>query len=230
MLSDVLLKEFQRRSAVNPSFTLRAFAQKLGVNSGSLSSILRGRRKVSLDMTVRLLKACDVDAQTRLNVIAAVTGAAAVGPAYHPMDLAVTELLSEWHHFAILSLFETKNAKPDVKWISSKLKISTAQVFESLRLLKKLDLLREKNGKLAPTHTNLAATDGVPSSAVRRAHRQTIEKALVSLETHTVNERDFSGVTMAIDPARLPEAKKIDSRISPSTVAIFRARRTYRRL
>ena len=54
----------------------------------------------------------------------------------------------------------------------------------------------------------MATTDGIPSAAIRKRHKQILGKALESIDTHSVAERDFSSMTLTIDPALLPEAKK----------------------
>ncbi|HEY0614378.1 MAG TPA: helix-turn-helix domain-containing protein [Candidatus Elarobacter sp.] len=43
----MLREEFERRRRSNPRFSLRAFALVLGIDSASLSQVLRGRRAVS---------------------------------------------------------------------------------------------------------------------------------------------------------------------------------------
>lgn len=56
---------------------------------------------------------------------------------------------------------------------------------------------------------NLTANYGAPNSALRKLARQLLQKAIDSLESQSMDERDVTHVTMAIDPSRLPEAKKM---------------------
>ena len=50
-----LLQAFEAIKVRNPSFSIRAFANRLGIGSGALSQILNGRRKVSQKMAEQLL-------------------------------------------------------------------------------------------------------------------------------------------------------------------------------
>jgi plasmid maintenance system antidote protein VapI len=44
--TELVSKEYQKRKNQNPRYSLRAFARDIGLNSGTLSSILKGRRKL----------------------------------------------------------------------------------------------------------------------------------------------------------------------------------------
>src|SRR5450755_4630294 len=46
-IEDILVAELRDRQSRSPRYSLRAFAQRLGVNSATLSQIIRGKRFVS---------------------------------------------------------------------------------------------------------------------------------------------------------------------------------------
>lgn len=56
-LLEVLVSEFKRRQRRNPHYSLRALARAVGLSSGFLSQILRGRRRMSLGRGVELVVA-----------------------------------------------------------------------------------------------------------------------------------------------------------------------------
>jgi transcriptional regulator with XRE-family HTH domain len=45
IIRQILRTEFDKKRRKNPAFSQRAFAQKLGLNSGSLNAILSGKRE-----------------------------------------------------------------------------------------------------------------------------------------------------------------------------------------
>jgi uncharacterized protein (TIGR02147 family) len=70
-------------------------------------------------------------------------------------------------------------------------------------------LSRSGSGELTLTGKNFTTTDRVRSSAVRKGHENNLNLARKSLESDPVDARDFSAITMAIDPARLEEATQL---------------------
>ena len=49
----------------------------------------------------------------------------------------------------------------------------------------------------------------ISHSAARKRHRQTLEKAIVALENDPVETRSMTGMTMAVDPKKIPVAKEM---------------------
>ncbi|MBF0363185.1 MAG: TIGR02147 family protein [Oligoflexia bacterium] len=128
------------------------------------------------------------------------------------LELAMDQyhLISEWYHFAILSLAEIENFRSDVKWIASRLGIKIPEAKAAINRLLKLGLIKEdEKGNLISTGIQYKTTDEVANLAIRRAHVRNLELAQNSLEKYGVSERDFTSRTFAIDVSKLPEAKKL---------------------
>lgn len=87
--------------------------------------------------------------------------------------------------------------------------ISVREVKDALERLIRLGFLKKNaSGRLECTGVAYHTTDGVTDVALQRAHFQNLELARESLEQDTIENRDFTAMTMAIDPDRLPEAKR----------------------
>lgn len=69
-------------------------------------------------------------------------------------------------------------------------------------------LKRNSLGVLSPTGGEFCTTSDVANSEIRRSHLQNIELMRLSLERDGLNVSDPTAMTMAIDPTRIPEAKK----------------------
>ncbi|HEX4926067.1 MAG TPA: DUF4423 domain-containing protein, partial [Bdellovibrionales bacterium] len=128
---------------------------------------------------------------------------------FQELSADTVELLGNWEYFAILSLLETKGFRYSPEAVADRLQLNRASVVEAMKLLLRVGLLKEHANGYMPTHKNVTTTHDVPSAALRRVHRQTIEKALGAIEGQTVEERDFSGMTMAIARKKLPQAKQL---------------------
>jgi uncharacterized protein (TIGR02147 family) len=200
-----LNQEFKRRLAKNPSYSLRAFANALAISPGRLSELLSGKRKLTNKMAARLADRLSLDVIGRNKFFAAIDAAYATKP------IAEEEftLISEWYHFAILSLIETKGFKFEPKWIAQRLGITTVEVREAIERLERLQLIESRQQKIYLRQKGTATTSDVPSGALRRHHKCHIERAAQALEDVPLSERDITAITMAIDKSKLPQAKEL---------------------
>jgi uncharacterized protein (TIGR02147 family) len=217
---DRLRDEYVRRKAKNHRYSLRAFAKYLSIPSGPLSEILAGKRQFTLKLAQRARAALELtDAEAakwfaqveRENAVSAaeryLTTVRGQGEEYAALAEDQFSLVSEWYHFALLALLETKGCKPKPAFLARRLALPTSLVSRALQRLVRLGFLVEKAGTFSPT-PNLTTTHDVPSAALRKYHSQNLMRAITVLEECPVEARDVTAITMAIDPAKLPLAKK----------------------
>lgn len=113
----MLLAEFERRRCTNARFSLRSFALVLGLDSASLSQILRGRRKLSAR--------------------AAGTLAARLGIAAAQRAVAVNESLRRNHERRVLRQVVRAGFVPSSRGLARRLRLRTDDVNAALaRLLR----------------------------------------------------------------------------------------------
>lgn len=213
MLISHLQKSFAEKCRKNPQYSLRAFAKSLEIDSSTLSAILRHKRPLTAKMAQKLISKMDIASpeQAQLLLLSALGGdySFAEGPAYETLEQSSAEIIASWEHFAILACLELKNFKADVRSISKRLNISFAVVRDCLTRLEKQGFIQQKNELWSLSKKNVASPSNVPSGALREAHRQTLQKALESLDKDAIEVRDFSGMTMAIDRDKIDEARKL---------------------
>jgi uncharacterized protein (TIGR02147 family) len=130
----------------NPRFSLRSFAKQLGIDHSTLSQILRGRRRLS----ARALEAVGKRMGLREEVLRAYrehsrkkTDAKRLPEKLRSLhfDLDTFQLLSVWHHGAILELIQVQGFKTDSRWIAKTLGIAVEDVNIALQRLLRLGLL-----------------------------------------------------------------------------------------
>lgn len=220
-----LLEVLEERRARNPAYSLRAFAGSCGVSPATMSQILSGKRPLTVKSAKRIAErlALAPDERSRLVRSAGPKRAEredrALG-AREEIDLDRFKAIADWHHYAILSLSELPGHQATPEWIAAKLGIPVSEARAALERLARLGLLTIERRKMRQVPKALVTPHDVPSAALRRHHRQVLERALKALESVPVQWRDFGTLTMAIDPARLPQAKKIIRRFRQQLAAI----------
>jgi uncharacterized protein (TIGR02147 family) len=176
--------------------------------------VLSGKRRLTLksarliserlafapDETASFLKATQRKAPERED--------AELGPRQR-LDAERFRLIADWYHFAILSLTELPRCESSPEWIADKLGISRREAETALRRLRDLGLVAVQRGRLKQVSPPLVSTNDVPSAALRKHNRQMLQRGLDALETVPVEWRDIGTMTMALDPRKLPQAKRL---------------------
>ena len=208
----ILLREMEHSRLRNPAYSLRAFARKLGLQPSALSELIKGKRGASPLLIQKILKKVGVDPeeiQGALELLPRRKNSASV-LAYTQLQVDEYRLISEWHHFAILSLSETEGYVHDAYWIAGRLGITQKDAASALQRLEQLGVLKvEPGGGGIRKPPNFTTTDEVANLSLRKSHAQNLELAQRSLENAPIEQRDFTAITMAIDPAKISEAKKM---------------------
>lgn len=219
----MLTAEYAVRRKRAPEFSLRDFASALGMSSGALSELLSGKRKMGPRLAARLAERMELSPEARDRFLrdardarwsaGGVQRQGAMSTNIGDADfLTLTEdqfrVVADWEHYAILSLIKTNNFRSDPHWIAMRLGLTVQEILAALQRLIRMGLLARDNGKLCRTSPRVTTTRDVPSAAVRTGHRQTLEQAIGCIDSVSVDFRDLSGITIPIDPARIPEMKE----------------------
>jgi uncharacterized protein (TIGR02147 family) len=128
--------------------------------------------------------------------------------AHQMIQLDAFKLISDWYHFAILELLTLKKLKHNVAWVSEALQISEYEAQSAIERLIRLGFITEKKGKWVPSDENSVTPTEVTSDAIRRFHGQILEKAIRALNLQSVEERDFTTLTLAFSKNQMKEAKE----------------------
>jgi uncharacterized protein (TIGR02147 family) len=204
----------------NPKYSLRSFSRKLGINAGALSSIINGKRNVSKDMAGKITRKLLIDPQERteiLNLFPEIRKYRNTeemkqdeGVKYLEIEASTFKLIAEWEHFAVLSLLKTTEFKNDYQWISKRLGVSKFRVQEVVeRLLWLGFLVICSEGNLKRVMAAYRSSDETVNLSVRKSHDENFELARESLQRDSIKERDFTSVTMAINPEKMSIAKEM---------------------
>ncbi|HVK62422.1 MAG TPA: TIGR02147 family protein [Bdellovibrionales bacterium] len=210
MLIEHLKKEFAQRSLRNPRYSLRAYAKSLDVDASTLSALLRNKRPLSAKSAKKLIDALNIeDPMLSRRLFISSFNPYSQTSAFSEIDLKTFDVICSWEHFAILSLLEISTPRADLNWISESLRLPMSTAAEALDRLESLKLVKRSSNVWALSGACLATPSNIPSAALKKNNRQYIEMAVQSLERDSVGDRDITGITMAIDRKKLPEAQKL---------------------
>lgn len=209
----LLQKEFTQRCEKNPRYSLRSFAKSLGISHTVLSLVMSAKRPLSKKASERVaerLALGPVESQKLLTLRAIKTKKSVKVAAtnFQKVDLATFELISNWIHYAILSLLEVKDSQFEAKWMATRLGANEMQVRIAMDCLKELGLVENIKGKWKQTGKAIKVENNVSTAGTRKFQKQLLEKAIESLENDPMEVRDFSSMTLAMDPKNIPYAKE----------------------
>lgn len=227
LLSDYrerLREEFAARCARNRHYSLRGFARDLDLRPSHLSDVLKGKLGLSAKSAGQVARAMGMSDAERAHFVTAVEARHARSPErrkrahdqltktalpddYRTLDAHVFEIISDWHHYAILELCQTDDFVPRVGWVADRLQMNRIEVEQAVKRLRAVGLLEIKKGRWIATEKFPAAPSGIPSRAIKKFHAQILEKAREALYEQTVEKRDFSTMTFSVNPEDLPEIK-----------------------
>lgn len=211
-----------------PQYSVRQLALKLQVSHSFLSQVLAGKKKLSFDRGLQMSHALGLDENNKLEFMEILKEINSDVIPVHFLHLfkqdnlindfkidnvELLKVFHHWYHIAILDLTGCDNFKSDRDWIAKRLGISRIEVISATDRLLKLGFLKEKNGRLTKSVKKLSFPTKKSHYWMRNLHLQMIQKAIVHLEKEhaqsSFNKRDVTGITMAIDPNKIEEAKLI---------------------
>lgn len=209
MILEHLKTEFAKRSEKNPSYSLRAFARSLKLDSSTLSALLSGKRALSYKTALKLVGELDLplEEQKTLLLNSMMLNAKQEPNGFTELEENEFEMIAGWEHYAILSLLELDGFKATISAVSQRLNIPIGVTIRAVGRLEALGAVKKTNHTIQSTRKQLAIKTKA-SAALRRANREYIEKAIYSIEKHDPEDRDITGITMAIEKKKIPEARK----------------------
>jgi uncharacterized protein (TIGR02147 family) len=127
----------------------------------------------------------------------------------HPLSEAQYRYFGTWYFTVVRGLVGLPGFKEDPEWIAGQVSpaITPAEAKRALEELIKLGLLlRDPQGKLTQSSSNVASTSAVVSSSLAHFHREMMKRASESIDRFPREQRDLSAMTVGVS---VETAKKI---------------------
>lgn len=216
----------------NPSFSVRALASRLGMQPAATNEILKGQRRVSRKIAEKIADGLMLDPSERADLLRDFPlklKRDTQAQKRRTQELEVLklnsnqyELISDWIHFAILSLIRVKDFKSDVDWMGKRLSVSTEEIRKALLRLQHLNLVHiDSNGVMTRTAHPIRTTDDVVDLSIQRMHMNDMDMAKKKIQEIRLDERDFTNYTFAANPKTLKHAKEIIRKAQDDLAALM---------
>jgi transcriptional regulator with XRE-family HTH domain len=226
-LRERLRQELVRRIQKNPRYSLRSFAQALGVNSGTLSQILAGKRGVSAKQMKTMLPELGL-APEELAALREGEGRQDPAVSFHRLTLEMFEVIADWYHYAILELIKTRGFRSEPAWVARRLGLSVFEVQAAVQRMENLGLLKiARDGRWIDASGDVTTVgNDFTATAFRQLQRQVLERALRALDEVPYERREQTSLTLAVDARQIPEIKARIHRFNEELGGLVESRRT----
>ncbi|HWU43575.1 MAG TPA: TIGR02147 family protein [Bdellovibrio sp.] len=204
---ELLKKALQERCQKNPMYSLRSFAKATGISHTVLSLVLSGKRRLSKKATLKLADYLELDPKQRQKLL---TGTKAPEPEdYQTISMDTFEVISDWYHYAILSLLDLEDAQFDARWIAKQLNIQNINAKLAMERLQRLGLVsQDDRGRWRQTGQPIKIDNRISTTATKKFHKQLLARAAESIDNDPIAHRDFSSMTFTLDPSQVEYARK----------------------
>lgn len=222
-----LFEEYRRRSSVNASYSLRAYARDLDLSPSRLSEIFSRKNGLSCQNAARIAGVLKLEGPDREVFETSVQASHARSAKQRaearsrllkilqrPKEFQIRHdefrLISDWCHLAILELLSLKGFVLSPRAVSEKLGISVPEAKAAIDRLLRLGWIQMVRDR--PVVAEAFRTINSPSAAskaLRSFHAQMIRKAERSIEFQRTEDRDLHGLLLAVEKKNLPKAKKL---------------------
>lgn len=219
LVRETLEREFSKRKKSNHRYSLRAYARALRLDPSTLSKMMKGRRPLGAAASEKIMGRLSLPDAERNRVLSLLEDSSCHdfrkmrAKRYVALGEDQFTLISNWCHYAILELLGLPTFESDPKWIARALRISPLEARLALDRLLRLGLIAydEAKNRYVDRSGGRTTTLGPERSAAafREMQRQILEQALQALKETPYEERDQSSLTLAMDPARIPEIRAL---------------------
>lgn len=213
----LLVEEMKQRSFIDPRYSLRNFARQLRVDASHLAKVLKGKRQVSerfvewagwslgwsSETIERAKNASDVSKARSGRKLRCATKRQ-----FNPMSQDDFQMASRWVHFVLLEFAQINMVLPNPMELARRMGVPLSVVLEAIERLKRVGALEETaTGTKAVRNFTTTKMPGT-SPALKRLQKEILSAAARALDEFPLEMRDQSGITMAIDSSKIPEAKE----------------------
>ena len=206
-------ESFVARQNKKQNFSLRAFAQFLGIGKTTLNEVLAHRRTLNKKTAIKIAEKLAFSDEELLAMFEEIrqesvrkkTNVTSLSKILANDEFA---LISDWWHIAILCISQIENHSANPVELAKHLRIKTSEAELALETLKRLGLIKISRNKIFRSSNPIETETDIPSSAIRHYHSQNLDTAKYSLHNNAINERVFSSISIATNKEKLKLAEK----------------------
>lgn len=223
----ILHEILSERQAANPRYSLRAFARDVRVSPQQLSNVIIGRRGFSAQTAERVASNLKLDSRRREIFVQSLQARFSASPSRRivaqarleaakargssrDLEIELFDSICNWYHLALLGLIRLhQGRKMNVPLFARRLGIPETEVDIAIARLQRLDLISRTSRGWQIRQDSVVFDRGISTEAIRKFHRQLLERALEALAFQTADERYGSSSTLPVRVRDLDRARKL---------------------
>ena len=204
----LLVEEFNKRRDRNPNFSMRSFAQWLGISPAQLSQMMTGKRTITIKTIQKISGRLGLSPVEKKQMVSALLKeknlleATSESKTVLHMEEDQFRIISDWYHLAILSLTKIKGASADPRWIARRLGISTEQANQAIGRLERMGILQTKP-EFKQIGNPIEVVSKIPSEAIRKYHKQNLNLAIEKVDTVPLEQRELQSISITMNPKHI---------------------------
>jgi len=211
LIKNYLSEYFFKVQSKNPRFSLRAFAQKLGVSSSSLSEILRSKRKLSKSKALtfaKILRLPEKQVQILTEAFDKAGSLERLKPVANPLKEIVLaphqfHIMGDRKYFTVLAML--RSSMNSLGNISTRLGLKESEVKSILDDLSAIGVLHKKNGEYFEKEKVVFRTsEEFPEELLRKRRLQNLEACASAIKENRDGERGYFA-TVSVDKGKLDQ-------------------------
>lgn len=214
---EIINKELNIKLQSNPKYSLRAYANYLGISPASLSRILSRQAKVTPKIFKTIGDKLNLSPGQMTQMLSSLQLKKIQGNirnvehrGMNAIEMEKFNLIADWYHYAILHMCSLEDFNKDPKWIAKRLGIKDVAVIKQAiaRLLEnKLMGIDEDENYYKIDQFTTILDYSFSSVAMRERQKQILKLSAEKIDTISIDKRDHSTITIQVDENLLPEIK-----------------------
>lgn len=220
-----LLEEFENIKKRRPSYSIRAFARDVGVDSSRLTAILNGKyglskagalsigERLSFDSDKLRFFADLAESRYGRSKVAREKAAERIEKIRFNLNTRKfktdsPDILKHWYYAAIHQLVTIEGRSLDFKRIASKLNISISEAKSAVDFLLVHELITRTADGYGVTDHHVQYDSPSPSQTIRNYHHQILDKTSEAIESVNLKDRKNLSSIFSIKRSKIPEARE----------------------
>lgn len=212
---ELLKQKYLAQKKQNSNYSLRKWAEELGMNPGSLSAILQAKRHLSLKHYNKLKRSLELDEIEAKFVLESILKIkieeqkSLIEVKKMEEDSIEFKVISDWRYFAILNLFHLQDFQWDNHWIAKQLNLEIQECQNLISDLLKIGLIVQETPLQAKrSYKSISTNNDIKSLAIQESHIQRLEMAKSALEIDPLL-REFQSHCFCFPKNKIDELKQM---------------------
>lgn len=214
----------------NPHYSLRAYARDIGIHPATLSQIINGKRALPAKDSEKVIEKLNLTPREKSLFLDSLLK----GKSYNEIEISEEDnrllldesyykIIAEWEHFAVLELFQIEDFQRTKEDVAKRLDLTanrTEVVITNLMTGKLIEI--DEDGKLVKIHEDVKTTDDITNQALVDSHKESMQMGIKKIDDISVDLRDFSSWTLAIDMNKYQDAKALIKEFRKKMAALLK--------